>query len=465
MQRERQSASATRTATPRNRMGGMRRPFPFVAAALLAAAASASWVSAHNDADASRYWPQWRGPLGTGVSPTAEPPLEWSESRNVKWKIRLPGRGSSSPVVWGDRVFVLTAAPAGLPLEESHAPRGAITPRLPHQFKVIAINRADGTIAWERVAREEMPHEGTHQDNGTWASASAVTDGQHVIASFESRGIYCYDMQGTLVWQKDLGDKQMRNEFGEGSTPALHRNTLVVVWDHFVPGASFIVALDKRTGDELWRVKRDEIDTWATPAIVEEGGRTHVVVPGMNRLRSYDLETGAVLWETAGLTMNPIPSPVAGDGMVFATSGFRGNSLKAVRLAGATGDITNTPHVVWTLDRDTPYVPSPLLYGDVLYVLKSNNGLLSAFEARTGTPHYQVQRLEGAPNVFASPVGAANRVYIAGRDGTTVVLRHGARFEVLAENTLDEGFDASPALAGRDLYLRGTRHLYAIAAP
>ena len=405
----------------------------------------------------------WRGPLATGVAPNADPPVEWSETKNIKWKVEIPGRGSSSPVIWGDRIFLLTAIPAGVAGEEAHKPRGGVNPRVAHQFKVIAINRADGKVVWERIAREEVPHEASHQDNGTWASASAITDGQHVIASFESRGIFCYDMNGTLVWQKDLGDKKMRNEFGEGSTPALHGNTLVVVWDHFVPGESFIAALDKRTGEERWRVKRDEIDTWATPAIVEEGGRTHVVVPGMNRLRSYDLATGAVLWETAGLTMNPIPSPVAGNGMVFATSGFRGNSLKAIKLAGAKGDITGTPNLAWTLDRDTPYVPSPLLYENVLYILKTNNGLLSAFDAATGKPHYQVQRLEKAANVFASPVGAAGRVYIPGRDGTTVVIKHGPTFQILAENTLDDGFDASPAVVDREIYLRGYRYLYRIS--
>ena len=414
------------------------------------------------DGEGDKYWPQWRGPHATGVSKTADPPTEWSESRNVRWKIEIPGRGSSSPVVWGDRLFLLTAIPAGASGNDSHKPLGGVSPRVSHQFKVLAIDRATGKIVWERTAREEAPHEASHQDNGTWASASAITDGEHVIASFESRGFYCYDMNGTLVWQKDLGDKRMRNEFGEGSTPVLHGTTLVVVWDHFVPGESFVVALDKRTGNELWRVKRDEIDTWATPAVIEEGGRTHVVVPGMNRLRSYDLKSGAVLWETAGLTMNPIPSPVYSDGMLFATSGFRGNSLKAIRLEGAKGDITSSGHVVWTLDRDTPYVPSPLLYEGVLYFLKTNNGLLSAFDAKSGKPLYQLQRLEKAPNVFASPVAAAGRVYIPGRDGTIVVLKHGPTFEMLAENTLDDGFDASPALVGQDIYLRGYKYLYAI---
>jgi outer membrane protein assembly factor BamB len=414
--------------------------------------------------EAEKQWGQWRGPLGTGVSKSADPPITWAENKNIKWKIEVPGRGSASPVVWGDKLFLLTAVPSGVPIADSHQPRGGVDPRIAHSYKILAINRADGKIAWERTARDEAPHEASHQDNGTWASSSAVTDGQHIIASFESRGIYCYDMSGTLVWQKDLGDKKMRNEFGEGSTPALHGNTVVVVWDHFIPGGSFVVALDKRTGNELWRVKRDEIDTWATPLIVEHDGRAHVVVPGMNRLRSYDLRTGEVIWETAGLTMNPIPSPVAADGIVFATSGFRGNSLKAIRLTGAKGDITGTSNVAWTLDRDTPYVPSPLLYDGLLYILKTNNGLLSAFEATTGKPHYQLQRLEQAANVFASPVGAAGRVYIAGRDGTTVVLKHGPTFEILAENTLDDGFDASPAVVDRELYLRGYRYLYAIGA-
>jgi outer membrane protein assembly factor BamB len=288
-----------------------------------------------------------------------------------------------------------------------------------------------------------------------------VTDGEHVIANFESRGLYAFDMQGTPVWQVDLGDKQMRNEFGEGSTPALHGNHLVLVWDH--QGQSFIVAFDKRTGKELWRTNRDEIDTWATPLIIEHDGRAQVITSGMNKVRAYDLQTGQEIWTAPGTTMNPIPSPVAGDGMVFVTSGFRGNNLKAIRLDGAKGDLSGTGHVRWSLDRDTPYVPSPLLYDNVLYILKTNNGLLSAFEAPTGKPFYQLQRLDKAPNVFSSPVGAQGRVYIAGREGTTVVFKHGPSFEVLAENTLDDGFDASPALVENTIYLRGTKYLYAIA--
>jgi len=409
-----------------------------------------------------RFWAQWRGPSMTGVSRTAKPPIVWSETKNVKWKVEVPGRGSASPVVWGDRIYLLTAVPAGVAGPAQHQPRGALPQRGVHQFKVLAIDRLTGKTVWERVAREEEPHEAAHQDNGTWASGSAVTDGTHLFAYFESRGLYAYDMQGTLVWQADFGDKKMRNQFGEGSTPALHGNYVVVVWDH-ITGPSFIVALDKRTGKELWRVNRDEMDTWATPLIVEHGGRPQVIVNAMNRVRSYDLETGAVVWDGPGTTMNVIPSPVFGHGMVFVMSGFRGNNLKAIRLADAKGDIGTTSAIAWQVDRDTPYVPSPLLYDDILYFLKTNNGLLSAFDAVSGKPHYQVQRLTKAPEVFASPVGADGRVYVTGREGVTVVLKHGPAYQVLAENSLDDGFDASPALVDGEIYLRGYRYLYRIS--
>jgi outer membrane protein assembly factor BamB len=438
---------------PRRRVSVLRVTAAIASAAGLALTGAA--VGAAND----QYWPQWRGPGGTGVSTLAKPPLEWSETRNIRWKKEIPGRGASSPVVWGNLIFISTAVPVGVSEAEAHAARGKAPG--PHKYVVMALDRKDGRVVWEHVAREEAPHEGSHQEWGTWASPSIVTDGTHVIASFESRGIYAYDMKGTKIWEKDLGDKTMRNQFGEGSSPALHGNTLVVVWDH--QGASFITALDKRTGAERWRVARDEIDSWATPLVVEHAGRAQVVTSGMKQVRSYDLETGAVLWYGAGTTMNPIPSPVAADGLVILTAGFRGNNLKAVRLADAKGDIMNTPALAWTLDRDTPYVPSPLLYDGILYLLKSNSGILSTFDARTGKPHYQLARLEAAPNVFASPVGAAGRVYIPSQEGTTVVLKHGPAFEVVATNKLDDSFNASPALVDGEIYLRGAKSLYCIA--
>ena len=434
-----------------------RRPF---IVPLTCAVAGMLYVTLNAQAPADRFWPQWRGPFMSGVSTTANPPTEWSETRNVRWKVEVPGRGSASPVVWGDHVYLLTAVPAAAGVADPHAPRGGLTPRGVHRFIVMAINRKDGKVAWQHTAREREPHEASHNDNGTWASSSALTDGEHVIAPFESQGIYTYDMKGKLIWQKDLGEKYMRNTFGEGSTPVLYKDRLFYVWDH--QRESFIVALNKRTGEELWRVKRNEIDTWATPLVVEHGGGAQVIVPAMNRVISYDAANGNVVWETAGLTMNAIPSPVYGDGMVFLTSGFRGNSLKAIRLEGAKGDITNTPAVAWTFDRDTPYVPSPLLYDGILYFLKTNNGLLSAFDAKTGKPHYQAQRIEGVPNVFASPVAAAGKIFVVGREGATAVIKPGPTLQVLATNTLDDHFDASPALVGSEIYMRGLKYLYSI---
>jgi outer membrane protein assembly factor BamB len=414
--------------------------------------------------DPLRNWAQWRGPHANGISTTANPPLEWSEGKNIKWKVEIPGRGNSSPIVWGDRLFISTAVPVGIAGDAQHAPRGGLQPRGTHRFMVMALDRKTGRTIWERVATEQEPHEAGHTDNSTWASSSPFTDGETVFAYFESFGLYAYDMNGTLRWKKDFGDKRMRNQFGEGSTPALHGNTIVIVWDH-LNGSSFVMAVDKRDGRELWRVPREEIDTWATPLILEVNGRAQAIVPAMRRIRGYDLETGAVVWEGDGLTMNPIPSPVYADGLVFLMSGFQGNDLRAVRVADAKGNIDGTSAVVWSLDRDTPYVPSPILVDGILYFLKTNSGILSAFEAKTGKPVFQNQRLEGVPNVFASPVAAGGRIYFPGREGTTLVIKPGSTFEVLARNSLDDGFDASPALVGNAIYLRGNKYLYCIGEP
>src|SRR5262249_25682813 len=253
-----------------------------------------------------------------------DPPVEWSETKNVRWKMEIPGRGSASPVVWGDRLFLLTAVPAGLTGADAHKPRGGAQPRDVHRFAVLAIDRKTGKVIWEQTARELQPHEASHQDNGTYASSSAITDGQRVYAWFESQGMYTYDMNGKLLWSKDLGKKRMRNQFGEGSTPVLYGDRIVIVFDH-IAGPSFIAALDKNTGHEVWRMPREEIDTWATPLVVEVGGRPQVIASGKNHIQSYDLETGKLVWQSPGVTMNPIPSPVFADGLLFVTSGFQGN--------------------------------------------------------------------------------------------------------------------------------------------
>jgi outer membrane protein assembly factor BamB len=425
-----------------------------------AAAVTATVYAAAPDPAAEKYWPQWRGPYATGVSKTADPPVEWSETKNIRWKIEIPGRGSGTPVIWGDKVFVLSAVPVGVQGADAHAPLGGSRTRVPHRFVIMALDRKTGKVIWERTSREVAPHEGSHPQWGTYASSSAFTDGQRVYAFYDSFGLYAYDMDGKLLWEKDLGAKRMRQEFGEGQTPVLHGNRIVVQWDH--QGPSFIAALDALTGNEVWRTERKEIDSWGTPLVVERAGRAQVITAAMTKVRSYDLETGKVIWEGPGLTMNPIPSSVYEDGMAFAVSGFRGNKLLAINLDEAKGDITGTAAIKWELNQDTPYVPSPLLYDGVIYLLKSNSGILSAYDAKTGKPHYQLQRLEGVPNVFASPVGAKGRVYLPGQEGTTLVIKHGPAFEVLAKNALDDGFNASPALVDNELYLRGFKYLYSI---
>ena len=334
-----------------------------------------AWASpaAAQSSDAERFWGQWSGPDATGVAQFGNPPTEWSETRNIRWKVEIPGRGSASPIVWGDKVFLLTAVPHGDPVapEASQPPPGGRgrgrRPRAVrmHRFTVLALDRQSGDVVWERVARDAVPHEGHQEPNGTYASGSAVTDGEYLFAFFGSWGLYAYDMDGHLQWEVDLGTRLMRNAFGEGTTPALHGDTLVVTWDH-IGGQSFIVALDRRTGEERWRANRDEIDTWATPLIVRHAGRAQVITPAMDRVYSYDLETGAIVWQSRGTTMNAIPSPVHADGIVYVMSGFRGNNLQAIRLADASGDIAASDAIVWQLDRDTPYVPSPLLYNNAL---------------------------------------------------------------------------------------------------
>ncbi len=419
---------------------------------------------AGGDSESQEFWPQWRGPLGTGVAPKADPPITWSETENVRWKKALPGKGHSTPVVWGNRVFVTTAVPFGEAVEpKPDTAPGAHDNSLVtrhHRFVVLAVDRRDGTILWRRTVREELPHEGGHF-TGSLASASPVTDGEHLFAYFGSRGLYCFDMDGTRIWKRDFGTMQSKHAHGEGSSPALLGDTLVVNWDH--EGQSFITAIDKRTGDERWKVPRAEVTSWASPIIVEHGGSPQIVLSGTDRVRGYDLATGRVIWECGGLSANIVATPVAADGMVFAASSYEIRAILAIRLDGARGDITGTKQVAWSRRERTPYVPSPLLYGDTLYFLTHYQGILSRVEAKTGEERLGPFRLGSIRNVYASPLGAAGRVYITDLDGTTLVFSHGDIPRTLAVNRLDDGFSASPVAVGRDLLLRGQRYLYCLA--
>ncbi len=409
-------------------------------------------------------WPAWRGPNRTGSAPAGNPPIEWSEEKNVRWKKAVPGLGLSSPIVWGERLFLTTAVSTGERVENRPSPvRGdGVVPDEVLSYEVHALDRGDGATLWTRSVLREAPHEGHHPD-GAWASGSPVTDGEVLIAFFGSRGLFAFDLDGRELWRRDFGDMTTRLGFGEGSSPALYRDRVLVIWDH--EGDSFIAALDKMSGEEIWRRDRDEITSWTTPLVVEHGGRAQVVTSATSRVRSYDAETGEPIWEATGMTLNAIPSPVYADGVVYLTSGFRGSKLLAVRLDGAAGDITGTDQVVWSVDRDTPYVPSPLLHDGVIYFTKVNRGILSAYDARNGEALYANQRLGAVRNIYASPVAVGDRVYFASRDGEFLVAKAGPKFEVLAESELDDRFDASPAIVGDEIYLRGRSNLYCIAAP
>lgn len=426
--------------------------------------ALADGTATTSSTDALRNWPQWRGPLANGVAPHAQPPMEWSEKKNIRWKVPLPGKSHSTPVIFGDRVFVISASPVG----ESQKPvydnapgthdNVGVTHR--HQFAVLALSRQSGKELWKKVLREEFPHEGGHE-TGSLASNSPVTDGERVYVFLGSRGLHCLTLDGELKWQKDLGRMETLHAHGEGSSPVLHGDTLIVVWDH--EGGSFLYTFDKRTGEQRLKIPRDEKTSWSTPLVVEHEGKPQVVISATKRVRSYDLASGTLLWECAGLSRNVVSSPVAGHGMVIAGNSYDWQAMLAIRLAGAKGDVTDTPHLAWKLNRLTPYVSSPLLYDDTLYFLRHNQNILSRLDPVTGRQRGEPLRLEGIREIFASPVGAAGRIYITGRDGVTLVLRHDRENKQLALNRLDDVFSASPALVDRELYLRGERSLYCIS--
>lgn len=436
---------------------------------------------------ASSNWPSWRGPLHNGSAPEANPPIEWSDSKNVKWKVALPGHGSATPVVWGDRIFILAAVGSGKspePKAESLAATATNSPANPEanatdgarrrggggfgrsdkpteafKFTVMCLDRQTGKTIWEKVAKETIPHEGHHQDHG-FASASPITDGKVVLAFFGSRGLYCYDMDGNLKWSKEFGQQTMRGSFGEAASPALSGDVVVVNWDH--EGDDFITALDKNTGRELWRTPRSEESSWDTPLIVEYAGKKQVIINASTKVRSYDLATGKELWVCGGQTGNSIPSAVASGEIVYAISGFRGAALQAIQL-GRTGDLTGTDAVKWSYKQNTPYVPSPVLAGERLYFLSQRGAMLTCVDTRTGKPLFEAERLPGVFNAYASPVATKDRVYVLSREGKCTVLQLGDKPEILATNTLPEGTDASMAIVGDELLIRGKEHLYCIA--
>ena len=395
-------------------------------------------------------WGHWRGPTGNGIALNATPPTKWSATQNIKWKAEVPGRSSGSPVIWDDSVFVVSAVPTG-----------KMNGRLPNlDFKLFCFDRKSGKSLWQQTAVTATPHEETHLTNG-FASASPCTDGKHVYAHFGSRGLYCYTMDGKQVWKRDdFGAMQTRNTFGEGSSPTLEGEKILVPWDH--EGASALYALDKLTGKTIWKTPREEPTCWATPLVAEFAGKKQIIMNGQSFARSYDLETGKELWRCTGQTERPVASAVADKDLAFVGSGHKGAFLGAFRMDGR-GDLKGTNKVAWTIDRDTPDIGSPILSSGRLYFYKGKSGQLSCVDAATGKPYYMGSRIPGVDSTYASPVAAGGYVFLTGRNGTTVVIKDANELSIVETNSVGEPVDATPAPAGKELFLRGEKHLFCIA--
>ena len=411
-------------------------------------------------------WPQWRGPSNDGMA-RGDAPLEWSDTKNIAWRVAIPGRGNSSPVVWGDKIFLTTAVPTEgaiasatpQPQRQGRGSSGGAGAGREHKFVVLCLDRRNGKVLWERVAKVATPHEGYHHTYGSFASNTPVTDGKHLYAFFGSRGMYCYDLNGKLVWEKAFPPMRMRLGFGEGVAAVVDGNTLYLKFDQ--EQGSYMVALDKRNGKEIWRVSRDEVSSWAPPLIITHNGRKQVLVSATTRVRSYDPATGNLIWECGGLGANVIPAPVIAGGVVYVMSGHRDPNLLAIRL-GPEGDLTGTDAVLWTNNRGNSYTGSPVLHDNKLYFV-TDSGMLTCLDARTGKAYYQQQRLPKSYNFKASPVAASGKLYLATEEGDVVVVRMGEKYEVLAINTLaDQMFIATPAIAGGSMYLRSQTALYCV---
>lgn len=406
-------------------------------------------------------WPHWRGTNGNGIATDANPPTEWSNTKNIKWKVPVPGRGSGSPIVWEDKIFITAAVAAKSapdPKPSGSFRRGAPLQKL--DFKVMCFDRSTGKLVWEQTAISATPHEGTHNTNG-FASASPCTDGEHVYSHFGSRGLFCHTMDGELVWKRDgLGKMKTRNGFGEGSSPTIEGDMIILPWDH--EGPSWIMALNKRTGKTIWKTNRDEPSCWATPLIIEHNGSKQVIMNGQNSARAYNLTTGKELWRCAGQTQRPVASAVAANGLVFVGSGFRGSFLAAFKPNGS-GNIEGSENVVWTINQNTPDIASPLLTNGRIYYHKGKSGMLSCVEAASGKRHFENERLPGVSSTYASPIAAGGHVFLTGRSGTTVVIKDANELQVVSENNLGEGVDATPAPVDNELFIRGEKHLFCIA--
>lgn len=410
-------------------------------------------------------WHHWRGPDANGFAANADPPTKWDAATNIRWRAELPGKGSSTPIVWGDRVFVLSAVktdrvakPVELPKPDPRFQTKTEPPKHFYKFLVLCFDRNTGKKLWENLAAEQVPHEGHHMSH-SYCAGSPTTDGKLLYASFGSFGTFCYDFDGKLIWSRDLGRMNTRLGWGEAVTPVIHGSSLLLNFDQ--EADSVLYCLDAATGKTKWAAKRDEKTSWNTPLVVERNGTTQVIVNGTSRIRSHDLATGEVLWSCGGMTTNAIPSPIRFGDAVLCMSGYGVGQALSIPL-DSRGDLGLDGKANWRHKGGTPYVPSPLLVNDQLYFTQMNDNLLTVLDARTGKVAIDKERLPQARNFYASPIAAAGRVYFVDRNGITLVLKAGSEVDVLAVNKLDDAIDASPVAVGKQLFLRGEKYLYCI---
>ncbi|MBX3421224.1 MAG: PQQ-binding-like beta-propeller repeat protein [Pirellulaceae bacterium] len=423
---------------------------------------------------ASENWPTFRGPDGNGVAPaSANPPLKFGPEQNLQWKVPVPGRGHSSPIVWNGRIYLMTAienqpqdaSPSANQSDEQSAGRrrglaGMNNPKptAEFSFNVLCMDLSDGKTVWNQTVCRATPHEGGHRSN-TYASASVVTDGRYLWCNFGSQGVWCLDLDGNVIWNKDLGQMTTRNQFGEGASVAVHGDVLVIPWDQ--EQNSYILAVNARTGEDLWRQDRNELTSWSTPRIIERFGRVQVIANGTT-IRSYDLKSGELLWQCGGQTTNPIPTPLIWKDTTICMTGHRGFSIQAIAL-NAAGDVTDSDRVTWKRSDSAPYIASPTLVDDTVYLVKGNSGILSAVNVANGETVIDQQRLPGVDQMYASLVTAGGHVYAVGRGGMIVVLKHGPRYDEVHRVELGEPVDATPAISGQRLLIRSHEHLYCFA--
>lgn len=434
-------------------------------------ALSGSVVRPDTDSGVGTNWPQWRGPGASGVSTEKNLPTEWSDTKNVRWKTAIPGRGHSSPIIWGKTIFLTTSiegpiAPGAKAV--THIRRG-VEYRHPdsvggdhsYTIKVLCLDRETGKILWERTAYEGAVYDDRHRKN-TFASGTPVTDGRYVWTLFDAEGVYCYDFDGKLVWKTSLG-KFAKMGMGNGMSPVLYENLLILQCDQEDGGpGSFITALDKLTGKEVWRVPRTQRKTWATPVLVRTPQRTELIASGAESTVSYDPATGKELWSSEGVVSHAIPSAVTGHGMVFVSGGSSGQPKLAIGIRlGGSGNLKGTPYVVWKYNKGTAYVPSPILYGDYLYLM-TDGGIITCLEATTGKVKYEGGRVPVPATFSSSPVAFDDKILLTSEDGDTFVIKAGPAYEVIRTNSLGEPVYASIAISAGRLFIRGDKHLYCI---